>query len=141
MSVKVCVSNIVKNTKGEFLIIQRGPESGHHTFDWEFPTGGMETDDNTTWDAALRELKENTGLVPYYVRANEDIVVRFPNKEWLCFVVRSYVDNTDVLTLEKEKVSDYQWITLEQMKSNLFNFTDYSKDIIDNKDWIFNFKN
>lgn len=51
----VCI--LLVNTRGELFLGERSDEPGH----WQFPQGGLETDD-TLEENAFRELREETGI-------------------------------------------------------------------------------
>ncbi|MBI5475805.1 MAG: NUDIX pyrophosphatase [Ignavibacteriales bacterium] len=107
--VELCVFKI-ENNKAYFLLLHRTKEEKVYPDLWQFVTGSIEKNEKAA-DAALRELKEETGLlaksfwvVPY--------VLSFYNAEWdsvnLCPFFAAEVDQSAAITLSDEH-DDYVW--------------------------------
>lgn len=72
-----CVGLVVFNTSGQVLVAQRKPgRSGKQDFDWQFPQGGIDHNEEPI-DAALRELYEETSIT------SVSILTAAPN--WICY--------------------------------------------------------
>jgi dATP pyrophosphohydrolase len=62
--VEVCVFRFV-NDHAEYLLLKRSPDENVYPDLWQFVTGSMRNEERAV-DAALRELKEETALVPLH---------------------------------------------------------------------------
>ena len=100
----------------EILFLKRSKKDGLDNF-WLHVAGKIEGSE-TGWQAALRELKEETGLDPrafytanhceqFYSVSNDKIVI-LP-----MFV--AFVDKKDCVTLNDEH-SEYKWFSLEEAR-------------------------
>lgn len=60
--IEVCVFRFV-NDRSEYLLLKRSPDEKIYPDIWQFVSGSIE-DGEKAFDAALRELREETGLAP-----------------------------------------------------------------------------
>lgn len=93
--------------KDRFLLLKRSSEMEVFPSCWNFPSGHTEQGEDPE-DAALRELKEETGLVGSVLRTGEPHLVdsRYGEYRLHPFLVR--VDSDEV-SLNSEHV-DHRWI-------------------------------
>jgi len=125
MSVKVCTAALVRDEQGKVLIIQRGSECPHNIGKWEFPCGKMEQGESTL-DCAIRELKEETGLIANWVFQPAKITER-SDSGWIffCYDMLYLTMTQQFVIMEKGKVDDYAWVTpLELLSYDLTNYTE-----------------
>lgn len=119
MKKKVSTIIVVDNKK--FLILQRSPTSSGAGL-WNFPGGSIEEDESRD-EAAVRELKEEAGLIVNIEDAkyigtinNRHIVVSF-------FITSKY---SGEVVINKES-QDYKWISLSEIDN--YNFVGPNKEI------------
>ena len=60
----LCVNVLVRHEDGDILFMRRSSGKDLYPGYWEFGAGGSVLADESSSEAALRELKEETGLVP-----------------------------------------------------------------------------
>ena len=103
----------VFNDKKEILIIKRSDKADSFPGCWGLPGGKIEKNE-TPEQAAVRELKEETGL-----KTNEDdlyylyTIHRESNKEIVCFVAEDYEGKI----ILNEESSDYKWLDPQDLTS------------------------
>jgi len=114
---------VFRDTAGrnhEFLLIQRAPDEPVYPNMWQMVTGYVE-DGETAYEAARRELEEETGLrvswlwvVPYiasFYNARSDLIEQIP-------VFAAQVDGGAAVKLSHEH-SDHAWLDFDSALSRL----------------------
>ncbi len=105
--------------KQNYLMIRRCCDYLKGT--WQMVTGGIHQGEKA-WEAALREIKEETGLVPdrFY---NADIVETFymVSRDHVTFVpvFAAFVDDPIEVKLCPAEHDAHEWVTYEKFKENL----------------------
>jgi ADP-ribose pyrophosphatase YjhB (NUDIX family) len=105
---------------------------------WATPGGGVE-DGETFEDAAIRELREETGIREARISAlagQRDVPLQLPDGEHVLAVERYFVVNTDTEALsrdgwtpqEKEVMADHKWWGREELSTT--NETVYPEGLI-----------
>lgn len=92
--------------KDRFLVLKRADSMDVFPDRWDFPSGKVEDDEPEK--AALRELREETGLSGQVIRSGDPFTVE---SEYGCFRVHPFlvmVESDDV-DLNREH-TDYRWI-------------------------------
>ena len=110
---------IVKHTDGTYLLMQRDFEK-HFGGMWELTAGGSALTDETPIECAMRELREETGIVSFNLQELKRIIHDGHHSlyvEYLC------ITNWDkkAITLQKGETVDYKWVekkTLLEMDSD-----------------------
>jgi 8-oxo-dGTP pyrophosphatase MutT (NUDIX family) len=98
--------------KDKFLLVKRSSLRKRFPNEWEFPSGFLE--DESEQEGALRELKEETGLVGEVIRTGESFEVETEMYHFRIHPVLVKVDFGDVdLTEEHE---DFEWIEIEDIR-------------------------
>lgn len=96
----------------KFLIVKRADTKQEHPDLWEFP-GGYVEEDETPREAAIRELKEETGIISEPIRTGEKGVYEELEVTPFLFAVDS-----DEVELSREH-NKFEWI--EQSELSKFN--------------------
>lgn len=104
----------IQNSKGEFLIQKRTPNKNFFPNMWS-QTGGGVDEGETTFQAALRECKEELGID--IDTKNMELIMSFKRKfdfvdVWL---VKQDFDISS-LVLQEEEVSDAKWATVDEIR-------------------------
>lgn len=108
-------ATIIINDKKEILVLKRGPKSRSFPGFWNFPGGGVENDE-TIEEAAVRELKEETGL-----DVHEEDLVYFEVSSLPKLIVHYFMSNKFKNDVEINKEStDYKWVPIEEIKNLKF---------------------
>lgn len=106
-------SAIVYNPdRQEFLLVKRADTKDQHPSMWEFP-GGKVDEGETPKDAALREMREETGLTGQVIRSGEPDIVDYPRESFKIYPFLVIVDDDDV-SLSAEH-NDFEWIEPENI--------------------------
>ena len=110
--------------KDRFLLVKRSSVRKRFPNEWEFPSGFLE--DETEQQGALRELKEETGLIGEVIKTGESFEVETEKHHFRIHPVLVRIDSDDVeLTEEHEEL---EWIepgevgsfnTVPQLRKNL----------------------
>ncbi len=126
---RICLTAIVYNDAGKYLITKRSPD--HHTFPgkWEVPGGGVELKDyidipkttDTAWYRVLenslkREVREEVNLEIDQIEYLLDLT--FIRPDGIPVLVLSYFAHTrgGEVVLEEGGATEYAWVTLEEAK-------------------------
>ncbi len=118
----------VKNSKGQLLIQKRSPHKHPMAGEWA-ATGGAVISGETSKKAAIRELKEELGII-----VHEDEIYylgRIKRKANIKDIWWAGVDaDTDRLDLQEEEVIDAKWVTKDELHQmiNKGQFHNYGED-------------
>jgi 8-oxo-dGTP diphosphatase len=106
MKNKLNVATTIILDKQDILILQRGPESsGSGT--WNFPGGKVEEDEDPM-DAAIREVKEETGLI-----IEKDKIDYLGSLILEHIVVNTFITNSYSGTVKINKESmNFKWVSI-----------------------------
>ena len=99
---------IVKHTDGTYLLMRRDLDKSFGGM-WELTAGGSALAGETPLECAIRELKEETGIVSSELQEIERTV----SDNYHCLFVDYFCitdwDKTSV-TLQKDETIDYKWV-------------------------------
>lgn len=101
----------------EFLIFKRSKGKIYEN-QWRMVGGKVEPDE-TYWQAALRELKEETGLNPVTFWAIPSVNQFYEPKSDTIHIIPAFaaeINRTDRITLDDEH-SEYRWIDSKQVEN------------------------
>ena len=108
---------------GVSVVVVRKHGKGHQTLmlmrsnnkQWSQVAGGIETDEKA-WEAALREIKEETGLVPdtlYSADTCEKYYEVEKDSIWIAPVFVAFIKADSNVVLNHEH-SEYKWVSFEE---------------------------
>lgn len=110
--------------KDKFLLVKRSSLRKRFPNEWEFPSGFLE--DESEQEGALRELKEETGLIGGVIKTGEPFQVETEMYHFRLHPVLVRVEFEDVELTEEHE--GFEWIkigevgkynTVPQLKENL----------------------
>ena len=103
---------LVRHVDGTYLLMKRDPNKPLYPNMWEATAGGSALQGETALQGALRELREETGIIA--VRLEE--LDRSLDKK--CFHVR-FLCVTDCdknsIKLQPDETCDYKWVSAEEL--------------------------
>lgn len=109
----------IKNGELEFLLLKRSPEQYYPNL-WQMVTGKIK-ENETAYQSALREIKEETGLTPgkFWVAPTVNSFYS-PDKDYICLlpVFAARVKDECEIKLSKEH-TEYKWVNPEEAKKLL----------------------
>lgn len=109
----------IKNGQLEFLLLKRSPEQYYPNL-WQMVSGKIK-ENETAYQSALREIKEETGLVPEKFWAAPTVNSFYsPDKDYICLlpVFAARVNDEREIKLSKEH-TEYKWVNPEEAKQLL----------------------
>ena len=109
------VSIFTVNEKGEILLTLRAPEKPNFPNVWEITAGGALAGESGI-DAAVRELREETGLKAAKEEMQLLRVIREPSAFVECYLYRTTLPVSAVVLQEGETV-DYRWVRASELLS------------------------
>lgn len=117
MTIKVGVGVIVINNNNQVLLGRRTGNHGHGT--WAFPGGHLEYAESP-FDCAMRETKEETGLIITNLKQGPWVNTVFEDSHYVTlFVSASHTHGTPV-ALEPDKCESWYWFEWSNLPRPLF---------------------
>lgn len=120
------ISNLIEahifreqNGKLEFLLLKRSPDEYYPNI-WQMITGKIKKDE-TAYNTALREIKEETNLIPekFWVAPNVNSFYS-AEKDYICLMpVFAAKVNYDSKVIISKEHSEYKWLSPEEAKKIL----------------------
>ncbi len=108
-----------RNVEIEFLLLKRSPEQYYPNI-WQMVSGKIK-ENETAYNAALREIKEETSLTPekFWVAPTVNSFYA-PDKDYICLlpVFAARVKDECEIKLSKEH-TEYKWVKPEEAKQLL----------------------
>lgn len=109
----------IKNGELEFLLLKRSPEQCYPNL-WQMVTGKIK-ENETAYQSALREIKEETGLTPekFWIAPTVNSFYS-PDKDYICLlpVFAARVNQECEIKLSKEH-TEYKWVNPDEAKQLL----------------------
>ncbi len=103
----------IENGGAQFLIIKR--QTPYLPDSWQMVSGKIEQGEKA-WEAALREIREETGLIPDRLYSANDVELFYEvsqNCINLVPVFVGFIDSDQVVTLSPEH-SEYKWVSPDE---------------------------
>lgn len=97
--------------RDKFLLVKRSSLRKRFPNEWEFPSGFME--EETEQEGALRELKEETGLIGEVVKTGESFQVETEMYHFRIHPVLVKVEYGEIELTEEHE--GYEWIKIEDI--------------------------
>lgn len=117
---KIGIGVLIFNEDNQLLLGER--KNSHGACSWA-PAGGHLEFGETFEQCAMREVKEETGLIidnPVFVGLTNDIFVD-ENKHYVSlFFSALHPKNQPIINAEPEKIITWEWFSLNNLPSNLF---------------------
>ena len=105
------VALAVPQNEEKFLLVKRSKENSS-SGQWAFPGGKIE-EGETAYDAALRELEEETGLSGEIIRQGNSYIGEGELGYWRIYPV--HVEASGTVELDHEH-SEFKWLNLEELQ-------------------------
>lgn len=108
---------IVRHTDGTYLAIQRDYNKTGFSGEWEIGAGGSVLKGETAYEGALRELREETGVIAEKLTALNTISVVCENGVGVHYYMYLCITDMDkdAVILQEGETIDYKWITPEEV--------------------------
>jgi mutator protein MutT len=130
----VGVGVMVRNAKGEFLLLKRTEKCRNEAGKWCFPGGKVEFGEKI-FEAAKREALEETGIKvePLRVLKLIDHFIPEEKQHWANPIVEAKLLNGMPKIMEPEKCSEIKWFSIQNLPEVTINMEELFKDIREGK--------
>ncbi|MDD5163786.1 MAG: NUDIX domain-containing protein [Candidatus ainarchaeum sp.] len=130
----VGVGVMVRNAKGDFLLLKRTEKCRNEAGKWCFPGGKIEFGEKV-FDAAKREAMEEIGCEVEPVRLLKliDHIIPEEKQHWANPIVEAKLLKGKPRIMEPEKCSEIKWFSLEELPEVTINMKDFFKDVKEGK--------
>ena len=109
------VDILVKHKDGTYLLMQRDPNKSYGSM-WEASGGGSALKGENAYTAALRELREETGIVAEKLKEVGRVVRPETKSLYVVFVCETDCDKDGIILQEGESVA-YDWVDRDTLIS------------------------
>ena len=104
---------IVRHADGSYLLMKRDPNK-HWGGMWEATAGGSALQGETPFDCAVRELREETGIITESLRKVGRVVSARNRAIFVEFLCQTHWDKANI-TLQKGETCDFRWVSRETL--------------------------
>lgn len=127
----LCVNVFVRHSDGDFLFMHRSPKKRQYPNYYELGAGGSVLAEEDSYNAALRELQEETGLVPTSIQLvnQETLLEEQCHFDYYEAIVDG--DKTDI-TYQIGETDGHIWVSLEKLEEFIENYDVFN----DQKKWL-----
>ncbi|MCR4788942.1 MAG: NUDIX domain-containing protein [Lachnospiraceae bacterium] len=98
---------LVRHVDGQYLLMRRSPGKAYPLY-WEATAGGSVLQGETAFEGALRELREETGIVTDDLEEKEHSVSTTNHSAYFVYVCVTDCDK-DSIVLQEGETCDYKW--------------------------------
>lgn len=95
------------------LVLKRSESSKKLPGKWQVVTGKIDANEKA-YEAALRELKEETGIRPIYFASLQNVTSVYDHKEDTVFLIPLFIAETDIDAIQlSDEHSEYKWLSYD----------------------------
>ncbi|MFA5393449.1 MAG: NUDIX domain-containing protein [Candidatus Ratteibacteria bacterium] len=108
----------IENGRGKYLLLKRCTSYLEGT--WQMVSGRLEKGEKA-WEAALREIREETGLIPDRLYSTGEVEVFYEVNQNCINIVPvfvAFIDSDQEVKISAEH-SDYNWTTVDEASKRL----------------------
>lgn len=121
---------VVKNSKGEILVLRRHPKSKTNPHKWELPGGKIEKGEFFD-EAYIREIKEETSLDVKVGDFCEAVQDDYPHKRTVQLIM--YAEDVEGEVKISDEHDDWMWADIDDIRS--LDITSSLEKIIEKKNF------
>ena len=128
------VGVMIRNPKGEVLLLRRTEKCRNEAGKYTFPGGRIEFGEKG-FDAAKREALEETGceIEPIRLLKLVDHIIPEEKQHWLNPIIEARILKGNPKITEPEKCSEMKWFSIKSLPELTINLKDLFKDINEGK--------
>ena len=104
---------LVRHVDGQYLLMRRSPCKTYPLY-WEATAGGSVLQGESAIEGALRELREETGIIADTLEEKERFVKDETHSAYYAFVCITSCDKESVI-LQEGETCDYKWADKEEI--------------------------
>lgn len=104
---------LVRHVDGQYLLMRRSPDKAYPLY-WEATAGGSVLQGESAIEGALRELREETGIIADTLEEKERFVKDETHSAYYAFVCITSCDKESVI-LQEGETCDYKWADKEEI--------------------------
>lgn len=106
---------LVKHSDSTYLLMQRDSRKTFGGF-WEATAGGSALQGETPLECAIRELREETGIVEENLIEVGRVINHRQQSIYVDYIVETSCDKTSIV-LQDGETQDYKWVSADYIKS------------------------